>query len=91
MFPSIAGNPTVLAGNPVSLIRLVLAGSELPSTKTAPSNLGMPGFAWRLSDSEAAQLVNFIRQSWGNSAPATSAEEVAKVRKTLVVAENNAS
>ena len=91
VFPSIAGNPTVLAGNPVSLIRLVLAGSELPSTKTAPSNLGMPGFAWRLSDSEAAQLVNFIRQSWGNSAPATSAEEVAKVRKTLVVAENNAS
>jgi hypothetical protein len=37
-----------------SLIRLVLAGSTLPSTRERPSNLGMPGFAWRLSDDETA-------------------------------------
>jgi len=84
-FPSIAGNATVLASNPATLIRLVLVGSELPSTKTAPSNLGMPGFGWRLSDEEAAQLLTFVRQNWGNSSVATSAEEVARIRKTIPV------
>jgi mono/diheme cytochrome c family protein len=82
-FPALPGNPTVLADDPSSLIRLILAGSRLPSTKERPSDLGMPGFAWRLSDDETAQLVSFVRQSWGNKAPAASASEVAKVRRAL--------
>jgi len=83
VFPALAGNPSVLSDDPTSLIRLVLAGSSLPSTKGAPSNLGMPGFAWRLSDEEAAQLVTFVRQSWGNQAPAADAGQVAKIRKLV--------
>jgi mono/diheme cytochrome c family protein len=83
VFPALAGNPTVLSDNPTSLIRLILAGSALPSTKLAPSNLGMPAFGWRLSDDETAQLVTFVRQSWGNQAPAATASEVAKVRKVV--------
>jgi mono/diheme cytochrome c family protein len=43
----------------------------------------MPGFAWRLSDEEVAQLLTFIRSSWGNQAPAVNAEEVKKLRATL--------
>ncbi|QGZ41917.1 cytochrome c [Pseudoduganella flava] len=82
-FPALAGNPSVLADDPASLIRLVLAGSALPTTGKAPSNLGMPGFAWRLSDEETAQLVTFVRTSWGNQAPAATASAVAKVRKQL--------
>jgi mono/diheme cytochrome c family protein len=82
-FPALPGNPTVLAEDPTSLIRLVLAGSRLPSTHERPSDLAMPGFAWRLSDDETAQLVTFVRQSWGNKAPAASASDVAKVRKAL--------
>jgi mono/diheme cytochrome c family protein len=82
-FPALPGNPTVLADDPASLVRLVLAGSRLPSTKERPSDLAMPGFAWRLSDDETAQLVTFVRQSWGNHAPAATASEVAKVRKEL--------
>jgi mono/diheme cytochrome c family protein len=83
VFPKIAGNSSVLAQDPVSMIRLVLAGSKLPATQTAPSELGMPGFAWRLSDEEVAQLLTFIRSSWGNQAPAVSAEQVTKLRATL--------
>jgi mono/diheme cytochrome c family protein len=86
VFPALAGNPSVLSDDPTSLIRLVLEGSSLPSTRTAPSNLGMPGFAWRLSDEEAAQLITFVRQSWGNQASAADAGQVAKIRK-LVKAE----
>jgi len=82
-FPAIAGNPTVLANDPASLIRLVLAGGAMPSTPVAPSNLGMPGFGWRLSDAEVAQLVTFIRQSWGNAAPVTDSAAVARIRKAV--------
>jgi mono/diheme cytochrome c family protein len=82
-FPALPGNETVLADDPSSLIRLVLAGSRLPHTALRPSALAMPGFAWRLSDEEVAQLVTFVRNSWGNHAPAASAGDVASVRKDL--------
>jgi mono/diheme cytochrome c family protein len=81
--PKIAGNTSVLAQDPNSLIRLVLAGSALPGTRTAPSPLGMPGFGWRLSNQEAAQLLTFIRTSWGNQASSVTAAEVARVRGSL--------
>ncbi|GAA4337939.1 cytochrome c [Pigmentiphaga soli] len=81
--PAIAGNPTVLTPDPSSLIRLVLTGSMLPSTAHAPSNLGMPAFDWRLSNDEVAQLLTFIRNGWGNKAPAVSSADVAKVRQAL--------
>ena len=82
-FPALPGNPTVLADDATSLIRLVLAGSRLPSTQLRPSDLAMPGFAWRLSDEETAQVVTFVRQGWGNGASAVSASDVAKVRKEI--------
>jgi len=81
--PKIAGNSSVLAEDPNSLIRLVLAGSALPGTASAPSPLAMPGFAWRLSNDEVAQLLTFIRTSWGNQASSVSASEVARVRGSL--------
>jgi mono/diheme cytochrome c family protein len=83
VLPAIAGNPSVLAPDPSSLIRLVLGGSSLPGTATAPSALGMPGFAWRLSNDEIAQLLTFIRNGWGNKAPGVSASEVARVRGAM--------
>ncbi len=84
-FPKIAGNPTVLAHDPTTLVRLILAGSALPSTQDAPSNLGMPGFAWRLSDEEVAQLGTFVRSSWGNQAPKVTSAQVKAVRDRLAV------
>jgi len=83
VFPAIAGNPTVLADDPTSVIRLLLAGSELPSTALRPSNLGMPGFAERLSDTEIAQLATFIRQDFGNKAGEVTADQARKVRQHL--------
>ncbi|SEL39639.1 Cytochrome c, mono-and diheme variants [Roseateles sp. YR242] len=85
-FPPIAGNATVLAPDPASLIRLVLAGGELPSTVERPSNLGMPAFADRLSDEEVAQLLTFVRQGWGNQAPTVEAAQVKQVRSELAQA-----
>jgi alcohol dehydrogenase (quinone), cytochrome c subunit len=81
--PKLAGNSSVLAEEPSSLIRVVLAGSSLPGTQRAPSALGMPGFAWRLSNAEVAALLTFVRSSWGNQAPAVTAGAVARERASL--------
>lgn len=83
VFPTIAGNPTVLADDPTTLVRLILGGSRLPSTETAPSPLGMPGFAERLSDTEVAQLATFVRTGFGNHASAVTGKQVAAARKSL--------
>jgi mono/diheme cytochrome c family protein len=80
VFPAIAGNSSVLSPDPASLILLVLRGSAVPRTRAAPSALAMPGFGWRLSNTEVAQLLSFVRSSWGNRASSVSVPEVARVR-----------
>ncbi|WP_347557313.1 cytochrome c [Robbsia sp. KACC 23696] len=81
VFPSLANNPMVLHDNPDSLIAVILAGSRLPSTAAAPSDLAMPPFKWRYDDNEVAALATFVRGAWGNHAEAVTASEVAKIRK----------
>ncbi|MEI2265891.1 c-type cytochrome [Erwinia sp. CGal63] len=81
-FPQLSGNPVVLAEDPTSLIHVVLSGATLPGVKGAPSAITMPAFGWRLNDQQVADVVNFIRTSWGNTAKKqVSASDVAKVRK----------
>jgi len=64
---------------------LVLAGSAMPSTQTAPSAFAMPDFGWRLSDEDVADLLSFIRSNWGNHAAAVSSDEVGRVRKNIII------
>ncbi|WP_338571850.1 cytochrome c [Erwinia billingiae] len=81
-FPELRGNAVVQAEDPTSLIHIVLSGATLPGVKGAPSSITMPAFGWRLNDQQVADVVNFIRSSWGNSAKQqVSASDVAKVRK----------
>src|SRR5665647_60021 len=80
-FPNLVKNEAVNAKDPTSLIHIVLEGSSMPSTQTAPSAITMPDFGWRLSDDEVADVLNFIRSSWGNHAGAVSRDEVSRVRK----------
>lgn len=80
VFPALAGNPVLQGNDPTSLIHVVLAGGTLPATQTAPSTFTMPAFAWRLSDQEVADVVSFIRGSWGNQGAPVSAADVAKLR-----------
>ena len=80
VFPALAGNPVLQTDDPTSLIHIVLKGGTLPATHTAPSTVTMPGFAWRLSDQEVADVVSFIRGSWGNKGAPVKAADVAKLR-----------
>ncbi|BAQ77947.1 c-type cytochrome [Pseudomonas sp. St29] len=81
VFPALAGNPVLQSADATSLIHIVLKGGTLPATHSAPSTFTMPPFAWRLSDQEVADVVNFIRSSWGNQASSVKPGDVAALRK----------
>ena len=80
--PALAGNPVVLDTDPSSLINLVLNGSNPLVVKGTPDSYRMPQFRLQYSDQEIADVVTFIRNGWGNSAPVVTADEVAELRKT---------
>ena len=79
-FPALAGNPVVNGADPASLIHLVLAGGTMPGAQAAPTQFTMPPFDQRLSDQEVADVLSFVRASWGNRAAAVSAAQVRKLR-----------
>jgi mono/diheme cytochrome c family protein len=85
VFPRLAGNPVVLAANPRSLVSIVLEGSQTPRTARTPAQFTMPRFAWRLSDRDVADVVSFVRTSWGNSAAVVSTADVTKSRKSAAL------
>ncbi|MGH9809012.1 MAG: amidohydrolase family protein [Terriglobia bacterium] len=80
--PALAGNPVVLDNDPSSLINLVLNGSTPLVVEGTPAPYRMPQFRQQYSDQEIADVVTFIRNGWGNRAPAVTAPEVANLRKT---------
>ncbi|MFC4278090.1 cytochrome c [Achromobacter aloeverae] len=80
-FPVLAQNSAVNSADPTSLISIVLRGGEMPSTKAAPTHYGMPAFDDRLTNQDVADVLTFVRSSWGNKAPAVTADQVAKIRK----------
>ena len=88
VFPRLAGNPVVQAGNPLSVVSIVLDGSQTPRTARTPAQFSMPRFAWRLSDQDVADVVNFVRTSWGNRASSVSPADVAETRRKLGAARN---
>lgn len=78
--PALAGNLTVNAENPQTLLRVILYGAQTPVTAEHMSNT-MPGYGWTLTDQQAADLTNTLRASWGNQAAEVTPGEVAKARK----------
>jgi len=81
---NVAGNPWL--ADDERLIKVVLKGLwgplELGGQRFGPKN-GVPpmlGFAGMINDEEAAGVLTYVRQSFGNNLPPVSAEQVAKVR-----------
>ena len=83
LFPPLAGNASVRQVRPDTLVRMVLAGGKAAATQKAPTGPGMPSFAWRLSDEQVANILTYVRNNWGNSAPAVSPETVGRIRSEL--------
>ncbi len=70
LFPSLSGTPVVQQNDPTSLLHVVLRGALSVGTKPAPTAAAMPAFAWVLNDDQVAAVVTYIRNAWGNAAPA---------------------
>jgi mono/diheme cytochrome c family protein len=82
-YPRLAGNPTVLAAQTTSLVRLIVEGGASPNTEDGPPSRKMPAFAGKLSDAEMAAVLTFIRNTWGNAAPPVTTREVSTVRSAI--------
>jgi mono/diheme cytochrome c family protein len=79
--PALAANPVVLDANPSSLINLTLNGSIPLVVGGTPDAYRMPQFRQQLSNEDVADVLTFIRNGWGNQAPAVTATQVAEHRK----------
>ncbi len=43
----------------------------------------MPTFAWKLSDDDVAAVLTYIRNAWGNAAPAVQGGDIGSMRAAL--------
>lgn len=83
VFPSLAGNRSLLADNPSTLVHIMLTGWTTPVTRSHSRALTMPAFA-QLGDQEIADILNFARRSWGSKmATEIKAKDIASQRKSL--------
>jgi mono/diheme cytochrome c family protein len=78
----LAGVSSVLSPESASVINIALNGSGRVVASGTPDTYRMPSFRQSLTDKEIADVLTYIRSSWGNNASAVSADSVAKLRKT---------
>jgi mono/diheme cytochrome c family protein len=83
LFPPLGKDAMLQQPDPTGLEHLILAGTRVGVSASRPSPLGMPSFAWKLTDQEIADVSTFIRNSWGNQAAPVAASGVADLRKKL--------
>jgi mono/diheme cytochrome c family protein len=83
LFPPLGKDAMLQQPDPTGLSHLILAGTRIGVSGSRPSPLGMPSFAWKLTDQEIADVSTFIRNSWGNQAAPVAASDVAALRKKL--------
>ena len=74
--PALAGNRAVTMSSAVNPIRMVLFGGYAPGTAGNPRPFGMPPYSLVLSDEEIAEVLLYVRSSWGNAARPARGEEV---------------
>ncbi|WP_189443662.1 cytochrome c, partial [Salinicola rhizosphaerae] len=80
MVPAFAGNGGLLADDATNLIHAMLKGARAPHTEVRQTAAGMPSFAWKMDDQEIADVLNYVRNSWGNGAQEITADRVGELR-----------
>jgi mono/diheme cytochrome c family protein len=83
LFPALAGNANVRQVRADTVVRMVLAGGQAVATPKAPTGPAMPSLGWKLSNEQAADILTYVRNNWGNLAPAVSGETVGRIRSEL--------
>lgn len=82
VFPALAGNSIVFAEDPSSLIQVTMAGAKMARTPHDTMAFTMPGF-YHLPNQDLADVLNFIRTSWGNHGSRISTRDIARMRRVV--------
>ncbi|TBW38963.1 c-type cytochrome [Siculibacillus lacustris] len=80
LFPALASSPIVAQADATTLARMVVIGSQGVHTAAKPTTPAMPSLGWRLDDAAVADVLTFVRNSWGNAAARVTPGTVAKLR-----------
>ena len=81
--PPLAGSEWVLEKDPSRIIRIVLHGLNGPIDVKGKPYGAIAMVSWKdlLTDQEIADVLSFVRNSWGNKAPAVKPDQVKKIRE----------
>jgi mono/diheme cytochrome c family protein len=79
--PPLAGATSALAKESASAINITLNGSQRVVAAGVPDAYRMPAFREQLSDQEIAEVLSFMRSTWGNQGVAVEAQAVSKLRE----------
>jgi cbb3-type cytochrome c oxidase subunit III len=78
LFPPLAGNPVVTAGDPSAMIAVIVNGRAGPLTVNGKTFNGqMPTWKGQLTNSDIASVATYVRAAWGNNASPVTEEQVA--------------
>jgi mono/diheme cytochrome c family protein len=80
VYPPLPGNANLQSADPSSTLRIILDGAQTLTTARAPNTGSMPPYRAKLNDEQVAAVASFIRNSWGNAAPAVTSAQVAAAR-----------
>lgn len=81
IYPPLPGNANLQSADALSTLRVILDGAQSVTTPRAPNKGSMPGYAAKMSDQEIADVTNYIRNAWGNTAPLVTTDQVARARR----------
>lgn len=82
IFPALDANSAVIARDADSVLQITMNGGRMPKTPHDRMAFTMPEFK-HLSDSDIAEIVNYVRNSWTNQAPEIDTTDVVKMRAFL--------
>jgi mono/diheme cytochrome c family protein len=84
VFPPLKLSAAIQASEPGTVLHVVLGGEQMAAPKTRPTGLTMPGFRDKMNDQQIADVVNYMRNAWGNRGSTVDAATVAAVRKAAI-------
>ncbi|MFJ3486829.1 c-type cytochrome [Pseudomonas sp. NPDC090202] len=79
--PPLTGATSALAKEAASAINITLNGSQRVVAAGVPDAYRMPAFREQLSDQQIAEVLTFVRGTWGNQGGAVDAQAVGKLRE----------
>lgn len=80
IFSPLKGSALTHSADTTTLIRLIEEGGRSVPTDKYPTPHAMPAFGWKLTEGQVADVTTYIRNAFGNAAPAVSAGDVEDIR-----------